>query len=202
MGLTDTTGSMVSIDRAGYPDNVGIEQGTYTVQETGVYRYTDPAGMVQSTQFVAGARIPVSLALQYGMLEAGVVEGVAVVGNPVEGEKIAAQLRAAGYELTYTGAPEVTATAGGGETFATDGVDTAPGGAPLEGAGDEAGNAVGDAPKWYQDYHAKASADGGTPVERQDGETEAAFKERIAKDAEANANAPERTNENAPNETK
>lgn len=199
MGLLNATGSAISIDSPG-PETVttlGLGAAPYTVQETGVYRTSDGT---EVTQFTAGHRISYAEAIKFGMITAEQIEGAPVVGNPIEGEKLAAQLRAAGYELTRVGDAVVTAddpprASSTSDPVTGDPLNMVDTSFPADRAGDDV-----DGPKWYRDIVAK---DENAPP-REEGETEAAYKDRTSKPAENGGSTPPavRTNENAPTDTR
>lgn len=200
-GLVSTTGSKVSIDRA-ERSTLGINPGVFVVQETGVYR--NAAGdRVQ--QFNAGHRLSMAEAAQFQMLSDEIVEGMPYdfsIANPIEGEKLATVLRAAGYKLDRADTT-ITADDPPRPASTSDPVtgDAANAGASLAGtAGGESGTTPGDQPQWYQKIVAKDA----NAAPMREGETQAAYTERVAAEQEAANQNPDqqRTNENAPNETR
>lgn len=193
--------SRVSIDRAEV-NNVGFGADLVVVPETGVYRTANGERVVQ---LLAGARITKAEALALGITESQVVAGEPIEGSAIEGEKIARNLAAAGYSLSRSTSVDVnidpainTGVAGSGLLSTVKQAEQV---ADNQAAADEAAAgqrtlAAEEARQWYRDRLAKAESAGEpAPPAPYEGETEAAYTERIASE-------PVRTNENAPNETK
>lgn len=177
-GLVSTTGSMINIDRADVT-TMGIGGDLFRVPETAVYRTIDGA---EARRYVAGDLIPRGEAERFQMNPPAIEEGAPVI-NAVEGEKIAALLRAAGYDL---GEPnrsvdvsiDPATNAGVGGNPAVSSVQQAEKIQADQPAGSTEYEAEADYKQWYRNI-LDANPDAERPYK---GETQAAYRERTGTD--------------------